>query len=97
MSYKKDTLLIWVNRTFCKQTVMILIRHRIMRCLIWISTVCLCAIKKDARFIQVNSVYFMKEGVFTGINAVLIYPYSAEARTIFLNVDPDQLVSDKAI
>ena len=29
------------NRTFCKQIVKILIRHRIMRCLIWVCTLCL--------------------------------------------------------
>ena len=34
------------NRTFCKQTVEILIRHRIMRCLIWDCSVCLCPIKR---------------------------------------------------
>ena len=36
------------NRTFCKQTAKILIRHSIMRCLIWFCNVCLCPIKKDA-------------------------------------------------
>ena len=35
------------NRIFCKQTVKILIRHRIMRCLIWVCTVCLCPIKRN--------------------------------------------------
>ena len=36
----------YFNKTFCKQTVKILIRHRIMRCLIWVCTVCLCPIKR---------------------------------------------------
>ena len=34
------------DRTFCKQTVETLIRHRILRCLIWVCTVCLCPTKK---------------------------------------------------
>ena len=35
-----------LNKLFCIQMVKILIRHRIMRCLIWICSVCLCPIKR---------------------------------------------------
>ena len=38
-------ILVYINRTFCKQTVETLIR---------VCTVCLCHIKKDARFLWVN-------------------------------------------
>ena len=38
--------------TSCKQTVKILIRHRIMWCLIWTCTVCLCPIKRMFIFHQ---------------------------------------------
>ena len=34
------------NRTFCKQTVSILIRHRVLHCLIWVCTVFLCLTKR---------------------------------------------------
>ena len=34
------------DKPFCKQIVKILIRHCIIRCLIWICTVCLCHIKR---------------------------------------------------
>ena len=34
------------NRTFCKQTVENLIRCRVLRRLVWVSTVCLCPIKR---------------------------------------------------
>ena len=34
------------NIRFCKQTVKILIKHRILRCLIWTGTVCPCPIKR---------------------------------------------------
>ena len=34
------------NRTFCKQTLKIQIRPRSMLCLVWVSTVCLCFIKR---------------------------------------------------
>ena len=44
------------NRTFCKQTVGTLIRSSILRCLIWVCTVCLCPTKKDARLIWVNHI-----------------------------------------
>ena len=33
-------------RAFCKQTVETLIRHRILWCLIWVCTVCLCPTKR---------------------------------------------------
>ena len=33
------------NRTFCEQTVEVLIRRRVLRRLIWICTVCLCPTK----------------------------------------------------
>ena len=35
------------NKTFCKLTVKILIRHRIMHCLIWVVTVCQCPPSKN--------------------------------------------------
>ena len=34
------------NRRICKRTVKFLIRHRVMRCLIWICTVCIFPIKR---------------------------------------------------
>ena len=41
--YRRFPILNW---TFCKQTVKILIRYRIMRCLIWTCTVCIRPIKR---------------------------------------------------
>ena len=38
------------NVTFCKQTVETLIRRRILGCLIWVCTVCLCPIKRALGF-----------------------------------------------
>ena len=42
------------NRTFCKQTVETLIRHSVMRRLMWVCIVCLCPTKRTlARLIWV--------------------------------------------
>ena len=54
------------NRTFFKQTVKILIRHRIMRCLIWVCTVNM-SYKKDARLIWVEVSYLDKTYVYLNI------------------------------
>ena len=42
------------NKRFCKQTVKFLIRHRIMRCLIWICPVSLCPQKRTLRLYNLN-------------------------------------------
>ena len=47
------------NRTFCKQTVKILIRHRIMQCLIWVCTVCLCLLKRTLGLYRVKITYYV--------------------------------------
>ena len=39
----------------CKQIVETLIRHRILRCLVWVCTICLRSTKKDARLIWVKT------------------------------------------
>ena len=48
------------NRIFCKQTVETLIRCRVLRRLIWVSTVCLCPTK---RALDLNGLTFTAGGM----------------------------------
>ena len=43
--------------SYYKQTEKILIRHRMMRCLIWVCTICICPIKRTLCFIWVNPIH----------------------------------------
>ena len=48
-------LLFFFHKTYCKHTVKILTRNVASDDLIWISTVCLCPIKRGARLIWVKN------------------------------------------
>ena len=71
--------------TFCKQTKKILIRHRVMRCLIGIFTVCLCPIK-DARLIWVTlfNIWLILESEKQQKNP--LYAFTAEQGWISANI-----------
>ena len=45
--------------TYCKQIVTILIRHRNMRRLVWIYTVCLCPLKRTLCIIGLSILYIL--------------------------------------
>ena len=68
------------NKPFCKQTVKILIRHCIIRCLIWICTVCLCPIKRMPGLYGLKHLYIARSSETVQIptpkpHILLIVPY----------------------
>ena len=48
-------LFLFSNRTFRKQTMEILIRHCVLRCLVWVCTVCLCPTKRTLGLYGLNN------------------------------------------
>ena len=64
-----------LNIILCKPTVKILLRHRIMRCLIWVCTVSLCPIERAL------DLYGLTENIFAEV-ATRLGSYSQTSFTL---------------
>ena len=57
-------------RTLCEQTVETLIRHPIMRHLIWVCPVCLCPTKRTLGLYGLHKESYVKLCLYTGVNVM---------------------------